>query len=99
MRPQDVAPVMATQEEHDWLVQGHGHSEAESKDAATRGHSQVQQEVASTGCRERRRKRRYAALSMKDGWLGMVIEMLWEERRIGEETKELGFRNGAVAGR
>lgn len=36
---------------------------------------------------------------MKDGWLGMVIEMLWEERRIGEETKELGFRNGAVAGR
>lgn len=39
---------------------------------------------------------RLTALSVKDGQLGRVTEMLEEERWIGEEMKEVGLRNSGV---
>lgn len=38
-------------------------------------------------------KPRLTALSVKDGQLGRVTEMLQEERWFGGETREGGFRN------
>lgn len=46
VRPREVAPVMATQEEHDWLVQGHGHSVVRGR-KQRRGHKRPQ--TGSTG--------------------------------------------------
>lgn len=40
--------------------------------------------------------RRLTALSMKDGKLGRVTEMLEEERWIGEGMKEVGLKNSGV---